>query len=93
MGLPKGDQLLMKLPRCPPTAPPPPPRRRWSSYTKREIERFWRKKRFEEEEHFLAAIKAAARLRATSHFSVIIFLSFDHFFNLCLGSIKNIFYI
>ncbi|XP_057525823.1 uncharacterized protein LOC130805169 [Amaranthus tricolor] len=69
MGLPKGDQLLMKLPRCPPTAPPPPPRRRWSSYTKREIERFWRKKRFEEEEHFLAAIKAAARLRATSHFS------------------------
>lgn len=71
MGLPKGDQLLMKLPKCPPTAPPPPPRRRWSSYTKREIERFWRKKRSDEEEHFLAAIKAAARLRAT-HFSVLI---------------------
>lgn len=69
MGFDK-KELQVKLPKCPPTPPPPPPRPRWSSYTRREIEKFWRKKRLEEEEHFLAAIKAAARLRA-SHFSVI----------------------
>ncbi|KAI4314711.1 hypothetical protein L6164_027591 [Bauhinia variegata] len=34
------------------------------SVTKREIARFWRQKRIEEEDHLLAAIKAAARLRA-----------------------------
>ncbi|XP_010690318.1 uncharacterized protein LOC104903886 [Beta vulgaris subsp. vulgaris] len=67
MGFDK-KELQVKLPKCPPTPPPPPPRPRWSSYTRREIEKFWRKKRLEEEEHFLAAIKAAARLRA-SHFS------------------------
>ncbi|BBH08066.1 hypothetical protein Prudu_020157 [Prunus dulcis] len=34
------------------------------SVTKREIARFWFQKRIEEEEHLLAAIKAAARIRA-----------------------------
>ncbi|KAL2937002.1 Nudix hydrolase 8 [Bienertia sinuspersici] len=69
MGVEKGE-VVVKLPKCPPTPPPPPPRPRWSisSYTRREIEKFWRKKRLEEEEHFLAAIKSAARLRA-SHLS------------------------
>jgi hypothetical protein len=32
--------------------------------TKQEIAKFWRKKLTEEEDHFLAAIKAAARIRA-----------------------------
>ncbi|CAJ1930528.1 unnamed protein product [Sphenostylis stenocarpa] len=50
--------------------PPPPPLPKFSrpkaeeSVTNREIARFWRKKRIEEEDHLLAAIKAAARLRA-----------------------------
>ncbi|XP_074285886.1 uncharacterized protein LOC141611279 [Silene latifolia] len=56
---------LAKQQTSPPSPPPPPPRSMWSSYTRREIERFWRKKRLVEEEHLLAAIKAAARLRAT----------------------------
>ncbi|KNA18074.1 hypothetical protein SOVF_074290 [Spinacia oleracea] len=72
MGVKKAE-VLVKSTKRPPTpapapAPPPPPpptRPRWSSYTRREIERFWRKRRLEEEEHFLAAIKASARLRAT----------------------------
>ncbi|XP_020217402.1 uncharacterized protein LOC109800895 [Cajanus cajan] len=34
------------------------------SVTNREIAKFWRQKRIEEEDHLLAAIKAAARLRA-----------------------------
>ncbi|KAF5462938.1 hypothetical protein F2P56_018901 [Juglans regia] len=53
--------------------PPPPPLplpRFWVkktvvvSVTNLEIARFWRQKRIEEEDHLLAAIKAAARLRA-----------------------------
>ncbi|KAI3415140.1 uncharacterized protein J3R85_015456 [Psidium guajava] len=35
-----------------------------TSVTNREIARFWRQKRIEEEDHLLAAIKAAARVRA-----------------------------
>ncbi|CAL0311444.1 unnamed protein product [Lupinus luteus] len=34
------------------------------SVTKREIAKFWRQKRNEEEDHLFAAIKAAARIRA-----------------------------
>ncbi|XP_010266904.1 PREDICTED: putative uncharacterized protein ZNRD1-AS1 [Nelumbo nucifera] len=61
----------------PPPPPPPPPRalpRYWipirqaentiQSVTKQEIAKFWRQKRMEEEDHLLAAIKAAARIRA-----------------------------
>lgn len=32
--------------------------------TRDEIARFWRRKKIEEEDHLLAAIKAAARIRA-----------------------------
>lgn len=55
------------------TPPPPPPHPKFRVYlkpraeesvTKREIAKFWRQKRIEEEDHLLAAIKAAARLRA-----------------------------
>lgn len=49
------------------TPPPPPPlpkSRLEESVTKREIAKFWRQKRIVEEDHLLAAIKAAARLRA-----------------------------
>lgn len=57
----------------PPPPPPPPPLplpRFWvkktvtESVTNREIAKFWRQKRIEEEDHLLAAIKAAARIRA-----------------------------
>lgn len=48
----------------PPTPPPLPPRRAAESVTKLEIARFWRQRRIDEEDHLLAAIKAAARLRA-----------------------------
>lgn len=34
------------------------------SITKEEINRFWRRKKMEEEEHLFAAQKAAARIRA-----------------------------
>ncbi|XP_030523939.1 uncharacterized protein LOC115736386 [Rhodamnia argentea] len=52
--------------------PPPPPLPNFrarravaeTSVTNREIARFWRQKRIEEEDHLLAAIKAAARVRA-----------------------------
>ncbi|KAM5546889.1 hypothetical protein ABKV19_001416 [Rosa sericea] len=51
--------------------PPPPPFPRFlanqivvESVTKREIARFWTQKHINEEEHLLAAIKAAARIRA-----------------------------
>ncbi|CAK7355674.1 unnamed protein product [Dovyalis caffra] len=53
----------------PPPPPPPPLPRFWvrnnvtESVTKQEIAKFWRQKRMEEEDHFLAAIKAAARFR------------------------------
>ncbi|KAI3960669.1 hypothetical protein MKX01_003843 [Papaver californicum] len=59
---------------APPPPPPPPPLPRyyywgrpasstWSA-TNEEIAGFWRQKKINEEEHFLAAIKAAARIRA-----------------------------
>ena len=54
----------------PPPPPPPPLPRLWVrktvtvSVTNQEIAKFWRQKRIEEEEHLLAAIKAAARIRA-----------------------------
>lgn len=59
---------------APPPPPPPPPVLRyycwrtpasstWSA-TNEEIARFWRQKKINEEDHFLAAIKAAARIRA-----------------------------
>lgn len=57
-------------PSSPPPPPPPLPRflaKKSSvveSVTKREIARFWTQKRINEEEHLLAAIKAAARIRA-----------------------------
>uniref|UniRef100_A0A5B6YXR3 Uncharacterized protein n=1 Tax=Davidia involucrata TaxID=16924 RepID=A0A5B6YXR3_DAVIN len=56
--------------------PPPPPAKFWVatkpvvkmtimvSVTNQEIAKFWRQKRMEEEDHLLAAIKAAARIRA-----------------------------
>ncbi|XP_059623409.1 uncharacterized protein LOC132266535 [Cornus florida] len=56
--------------------PPPPPPQFWLStkpavktivtvsVTNQEIAKFWRQKRMEEEDHLLAAIKAAARIRA-----------------------------
>ncbi|KAE9606611.1 hypothetical protein Lal_00025793 [Lupinus albus] len=51
--------------------PPPVPKFRVclrarveESVTKREIAKFWRQKRIEEEDHLFAAIKAAARIRA-----------------------------
>ncbi|KAK6946470.1 hypothetical protein RJ641_014014 [Dillenia turbinata] len=63
--------------KCSATPPPPPLMpRHWVavarptmkkvnySVTKLEIERFWRQRRMEEEDHLLAAIKAAARIRA-----------------------------
>ncbi|KAJ0096952.1 hypothetical protein Patl1_29177 [Pistacia atlantica] len=52
----------------PPPPPPLPTGRFWKtvteSITKQEIARFWRQKRIDEEDHLLAAIKAAARIRA-----------------------------
>ncbi|XP_038977894.1 uncharacterized protein LOC120103845 isoform X1 [Phoenix dactylifera] len=61
---------------CSPRSPPPPPPRPWAtprprkaaamvkSVTRDEIDMFWRRKRMEEEDHLLAAQKAAARIRA-----------------------------
>lgn len=55
-------------PPAPPPPPPPPPfwaaRKPMMSVTNQEIAKYWRKKRVEEEDHLLAAIKAAARIRA-----------------------------
>ncbi|PIA35489.1 hypothetical protein AQUCO_03500093v1 [Aquilegia coerulea] len=58
-----------------PSAPQPPPaltyltkhgvnRMTTTSVTNVEIAKFWRKKKMDEEDHLLAAIKAAARVRA-----------------------------
>ncbi|XP_060191896.1 uncharacterized protein LOC132621585 [Lycium barbarum] len=55
-----------------PPPPPPPPASRFllsrklatPSLTKQEIAKYWKQKRKTEEEHFLDAIKAAARIRA-----------------------------
>ena len=66
------------LPLLPLPLPPPPPpemtktavrpRRAGAvlvkSVTRDEIDRYWRMKRMDEEEHLLAALKAAARIRA-----------------------------
>ncbi|GAV62199.1 hypothetical protein CFOL_v3_05723 [Cephalotus follicularis] len=64
-------QSKQALPSPPP--PPPPLPSFWvrkptitESVTNREIAKFWRQKRIEEEDHLLAAIKAAARIRARS---------------------------
>lgn len=64
------ESMAEVVPRSPVPPPPPPPLPKFSkpkpeeSVTNREIARFWRQKRIEEEDHLLAAIKAAARLRA-----------------------------
>jgi len=63
------EEAVAVTTRAPPPPPPPPPPlprlpRAEESVTKREIAKFWRQKRIEEEEHLLAAIKSAARLRA-----------------------------
>lgn len=65
------ENVAVKLRQAIPAPPPPPPLPRcWErkavgdSVTNREIAKFWKQKRIEEEEHLLAAIKAAARLRA-----------------------------
>ncbi|KAL3345891.1 hypothetical protein AABB24_024702 [Solanum stoloniferum] len=55
-----------------PAPPPPPPTSRFllsrkvttPSQTKQEIAKYWKQKRKTEEDHFLDAIKAAARIRA-----------------------------
>uniref|UniRef100_A0A3Q7FTX2 Uncharacterized protein n=1 Tax=Solanum lycopersicum TaxID=4081 RepID=A0A3Q7FTX2_SOLLC len=55
-----------------PAPPPPPPTSRFllsrkvttPSHTKQEIAKYWKQKRKTEEDHFLDAIKAAARIRA-----------------------------
>lgn len=67
------DQMKKKAP------PPPPPLPAWRlicsrkllfkpmaapSLTKQEIAKYWKQKRKTEEDHFLDAIKAAARIRA-----------------------------
>lgn len=59
-------------PPPPPLLPPLPQPRAWNtrpekvcrSVTREEIAKFWRQKKMEEEDHLLAAIKAAARIRA-----------------------------
>ncbi|MCL7038319.1 hypothetical protein MKW94_007951 [Papaver nudicaule] len=66
------ERTWISAPPPPPPPLPPLPRyyywRRpasssWSA-TNEEIARFWRQKKIKEEDHFLAAIKAAARIRA-----------------------------
>ncbi|KAL6993386.1 hypothetical protein U1Q18_011502 [Sarracenia purpurea var. burkii] len=63
-------KLNQAAPPPPPPPPPPPLPRFWIrtkrevSVTNQEIAKFWRRKRMEEEDHHLAAIKAAARIRA-----------------------------
>ncbi|KAJ7944107.1 Big [Quillaja saponaria] len=65
------DTKINRVIPNPPPLPPPLPRFRvvtkpgsTGSVTKQEIAKFWKQKRIEEEDHLLAAIKAAARLRA-----------------------------
>ncbi|KAF8377771.1 hypothetical protein HHK36_031156 [Tetracentron sinense] len=68
------DTKGVASPPPPPPLPPPLPRS-WAtakpatkgithSVTKQEIAQFWRQKHIEEEDHLLAALKAAARIRA-----------------------------
>ncbi|GMH13514.1 hypothetical protein Nepgr_015355 [Nepenthes gracilis] len=70
-----GGESNAKLPCPPPPPPPPSPPKCWAaakpllkcttwSATKQEIENFWKRKRVVEEDHLLAAVKAAARIRA-----------------------------
>ncbi|GAB2291906.1 hypothetical protein Dimus_026156 [Dionaea muscipula] len=80
----------IKMSCQPPTPTPTPPIPRPStclgaagkrkvgtwSVTKEEIESFWTRKRMEEEDHLLAAIKAAARIRARS-LTVEDYMKFD----------------
>ncbi|XP_078448234.1 big1 [Wolffia australiana] len=55
----------MKTERAKSALPWPPPRKtQVTSVTRAEIESFWRRKKMEEEDHLLAALKAAARIRA-----------------------------
>lgn len=59
---------------APPTPPPFPPKPKFqaagrttnkpSPLTNQEIAKYWRQKRMDVEDHLLAAIKAAARIRA-----------------------------
>lgn len=67
----------------PPPPPPLPTGRFWvrktvpESITKQEIARFWRQKRIDEEDHLLAAIKAAARIRARNlSVSLMLYISY-----------------
>ncbi|XP_065856296.1 uncharacterized protein [Euphorbia lathyris] len=57
-------EIMAAKQSVPPPPPPPPPLPSGVSVTNQEIAKFWRKKRIAEEDHLLAAIKAAARLRA-----------------------------
>ncbi|KAK2981255.1 hypothetical protein RJ640_028620 [Escallonia rubra] len=74
---PEGGSAKLEAAISPPPPPPPPPMPRlWVatkpsfkraiavSVTNEEIAKFWRQKRMVEEDHLLAAIKAAARIRA-----------------------------
>ncbi|XP_015963572.1 uncharacterized protein LOC107487443 [Arachis duranensis] len=72
-GKEESDVVGSRTKRVVPRPPPPPPLPKFRGFTRprveesvtnREIARFWRQKRIEEEDHLLAAIKAAARLRA-----------------------------
>jgi len=59
----------MMMIRAKSTPPPPPATRRAGadavkSVTREEIDRYWKTKRMDEEEHLLAALKAAAIIRA-----------------------------
>ncbi|XP_020083799.1 uncharacterized protein LOC109707117 isoform X3 [Ananas comosus] len=60
------------MPQPPPSqldaTPPRPPRKMAAvrSITREQIDSFWRRKKMDEEEHLLAAQKAAARIRAKS---------------------------
>ncbi|KAK8716843.1 hypothetical protein V6N13_044140 [Hibiscus sabdariffa] len=59
------DEPKQAIPPPPPPPPPLPPRKTSAdSVTNREIAEFWRQKHAEQEDHLLAAIKAAARKRA-----------------------------
>ncbi|XP_059642882.1 uncharacterized protein LOC132284771 [Cornus florida] len=67
MGVEKEGSTSVKLKQT--TQPPPPPPLPKTlvpvSFTNQEIAKFWRQKRVDEEDHLLAAIKAAARIRAS----------------------------
>lgn len=64
------EKIKEAAPSPPPPPPAPPLPRLWVrktvavSVTNQEIAKFWRQKHIEEEEHLLAAIKAAACVRA-----------------------------